>query len=504
MNAPPALGYPPGVSLAPPADRQVSPTAVNFGSNNPFRNRALSPSVGSTTNSRPERPRSTNPFLDDTEAMSPQSAPGLSTGATMFSPIEKPDMTNNTRDLFENLSLNPTPQSNGTRPAPPLAAPAPPPKATQRMPSNRSQPPRERPPGRPMESRQKDPLDIFADPSSQTKPALMDPRERSSRRPRRNSESSVMERASKLFDDDDERRRRERRHRDREGRHRDGKHRSSRKNRQLDIIDKLDVTSIYGTGMFHHDGPFDACNPHRNRKGARTAPMQAFPKGSTNMALGGAGPNRSNIDLNLFHGRMEEGYNDFSSALPLRTNTETASFDPKARVDPIHGAESMGLGTSTFLDGAPASRSAMARRESENEAQITQNGGLQRKKSLAQRLRGRGAGPGRVVSPTENMAGSAPISSSHMGSLRGNERSPYAQDHDEEWDKKGARIQESRLETEPGRLRSSSSPKQSTGLERKYTNERNYDESKLNPGGGGFLNRMKSLRKPRPERRTSD
>jgi hypothetical protein len=55
-----------------------------------------------------------------------------------------------------------------------------------------------------------------------------------------------MERASKLFDDDDKRRR-ERRHRDREGR-RDGKSRSSRKDRRLDIIDKLDVTSIYGTG----------------------------------------------------------------------------------------------------------------------------------------------------------------------------------------------------------------------------------------------------------------
>lgn len=56
-----------------------------------------------------------------------------------------------------------------------------------------------------------------------------------------------MERASKIFDDDDERRRRERRHRERE-RQRDGKSRSSRKDRRLDIIDKLDVTSIYGTG----------------------------------------------------------------------------------------------------------------------------------------------------------------------------------------------------------------------------------------------------------------
>lgn len=57
-----------------------------------------------------------------------------------------------------------------------------------------------------------------------------------------------MDRASKVFDDDDEKRRRERRHREREARHRDGKPRSSRKDRRLDIIDKLDVTSIYGTG----------------------------------------------------------------------------------------------------------------------------------------------------------------------------------------------------------------------------------------------------------------
>lgn len=63
-----------------------------------------------------------------------------------------------------------------------------------------------------------------------------------------------MERASKIFDDDDERRRRERRHRERE-RQRDGKSRSSRKDRRLDIIDKLDVTSIYGTGSEFSFGP---------------------------------------------------------------------------------------------------------------------------------------------------------------------------------------------------------------------------------------------------------
>lgn len=435
----------------------------------------------------------------------------------------------------ENLSLKPTPAApapaqvpaparspelNGTRP-PPNSAPRVRPDRGDRPDRMRSA--RERPSGGPAESRSNDPFDIFADPPSLSKAATVGPRDKNPRRPRRNSESSVMDRASKLFDDDDEKRRRERRHREREGRHRDGKHRSSRKNRQLDIIDKLDVTSIYGTGskfsgmlcfesggmliyhpVFHHDGPFDACNPHRNRKGLRTAPMQAFPKNSTNMALGGAGPNNSNIDLNLFHGRMEEGYNDFSTSGLQRSGT--VNFDPTQRVEPIHGAASYGLGTSTFLDGTPASRAAIARRQSENEQQIAQGGGLQRKKSLAQRLRGK-SGTGRVVSPGESgipSPGPAPAGSSHSASSRGNERNPFFQDYDEEWDKKGSRIQEARLEAAHGRVRSSSSPKQSTGLERKSTNDRAVEESKLNAGGGGFLNRMKSLRKPRPERRTSD
>lgn len=237
--------------------------------------------------------------------------------------------------------------------------------------------------------------------------------------------------------------------------------------------------------------------------------MQAFPKNSSNMAIGGSGPVNRNIDLNLFHGRMEEGYNDFNTG--IQRQPETVTFDPTARDDPIHGPQSLGLGTSTFLDGAPASRSAIARRQSENEPQIGQAGGLQRKKSLAQRLRGR-SGTGRVGSPEAGMSSSspgpaapalAPLGSSQSASSRGHEKNPYFQDYDQEWDKKGAQI-ESRMEVGGNRVRSVSSPKQSTTLERKATNERGYDETKLNAGGGGFLNRMKSLRKPRPERRTSD
>ncbi|KAE8351709.1 Pal1 cell morphology protein-domain-containing protein [Aspergillus coremiiformis] len=498
MNAsqqPPTLSYayPPGMALGP----QVSPVrqtptqvpGANLGSNNPFRNRALSPSNSVASGGRPERPTSTNPFLDDYDPLSPQSAP---TG-TMVSPVDRQDITNTTRDLFENLSLKTKPaEPTGYRPTPPRSD-----RPFQNGSVSSSQRPttaRERP-----ERRGKDALDIFADPPGASLPRTRD----RDRRPRRNSESSIMERP-KLLDPEDERRRRERRRREREGRQRDGKPRSSKKNNyQLDIIDKLDVTSIYGTGMFHHDGPFDACNPNRNRKGLRTAPMQAFPADSTNMALGGAGPVNQNINLDLFHGRTEEGYNDFGAVESRRV--EGVNFDPTSRIEPVHGSESMGLGTSTFLDGAPASRAAIQRGETENDQQFGKAaGGLQRKKSLAQRLRGVSNRPssGRVVSPEASYI--VPAGSGHIGHIKANEKNPFFQDYDDAWEKKGARIAEESRGL--GRARSSSSPKQGAGLERRHTDDRSYgfEEGRNANGGGGFINRMKSLRKPRPERRISD
>ena len=86
-------------------------------------------------------------------------------------------------------------------------------------------------------------LDIFADPADTSKTL----------RPRRNSESSLVDKSGKMSSDD-EKRRRERRRRDRETRHRDGRPRAhgssttKKPSRKLDIIDQLDVTSIYGTG----------------------------------------------------------------------------------------------------------------------------------------------------------------------------------------------------------------------------------------------------------------
>jgi hypothetical protein len=118
--------------------------------------------------------------------------------------------------------------------------------------------------------------------------------------------------------------------------------------------------------------------------------MQAFPKDSANNLIGGSGPVHKNIDFAQFHGRGAEGFTDYSTSgaaarpvepvvyesyagasAPIRAGPgirpgidRTSSFNPTARVEPVHGDESMGLGTSTFLEGAPASQTAIKRRES--------------------------------------------------------------------------------------------------------------------------------------------
>lgn len=95
-------------------------------------------------------------------------------------------------------------------------------------------------------------LDIFADPVDSTTARRLD----SSRRVRRNSESSVVDR--KPLDPEEEKKRQERRRRERrERREREGKDPKRKPDRKLDIIDKLDVTSIYGTGCecSHCPGP---------------------------------------------------------------------------------------------------------------------------------------------------------------------------------------------------------------------------------------------------------
>lgn len=145
--------------------------------------------------------------------------------------------------------------------------------------------------------------------------------------------------------------------------------------------------------VFHHDGPFDALNPHRNRHSSRRAPMQAFPKDSLNNSLGGSGPLNQQADHSTFMGETSEAFRDYATGARVKTvSSQAAIFNPVSRGEMIHGDESHGLGTSTFLEGTPAARTAIARREAE-QAQEAMAVGIQRKKSLAHRIRHMNKGP---------------------------------------------------------------------------------------------------------------
>ncbi len=345
----------------------------------------------------------------------------------------------------------------------------------------------------------------------------------------------------------EERRRREKRKEREERYKREGRDKNGRRvkpTRNLDLIDKLDVTGIYGQGcefehdavsdsmliilaVFHHDGPFDACNPHRNARKDRRAPLQAFPEGSANMALGGSGPLNSRLDLDKFHGRGEEGFADYGQtrkAAPAPTYV-----NPTDKVEQVHGDPSYGLGTSTFLEGAPATRKALERRESEDQGMYaddnTMGGGLTRKKSLAQRIRGMSAsqrrGPGgEIRSPDarynalDGASDGRRIAQSAGGPSRAqytneNEVNPFDSEYNSAFEKKGTQIriaEQEKPSANIGRARAPSSPKP-YGLTRSITADSavrsGTDEEKPS---GGFLNRMKSLKGPRrarPERKES-
>ncbi|KAF8848672.1 Pal1-domain-containing protein [Acephala macrosclerotiorum] len=438
----------------------------------------------------------------------------------------------------DNLTLNDKPPSskNGMRPPPRSnTSDKPPPPYTL---SSRSEnvPPRGPPGHRPSRSQEEamrarrhanqssssrprpsQELDIFADPvevSTKGGPKL-----------RRNSDSSVMSGHRKPLDTEEEKKKHERRRRERkERREREAKDPKSRKPpKNLDLIDKLDVTSIYGTGLFHHDGPFDACNPHRNRQGSRRAPMQAFPKDSLNNVLGGGGPINKRPDHATFLGQQdEEAFKDYSKGgqgfngyepydngaiRPGPSKAEINVLSATTRVEPIHGEETLGLGTSTFLEGAPASRAALQRRESEQTSPT--EGGLGRKKSLAQRIRGvntrRDYGPsGRITSPEGVYSPEART----PGGTKA-ESNPFFEEFSKGDDsiKKDGGITIAEPER-TGRARAPSSPRRGFGerLERRVTSDGNGDmpPSVAPKTGGGFLSRVKSLkggpRKPRAEK----
>ncbi|KAI5925804.1 Pal1 cell morphology protein-domain-containing protein [Camillea tinctor] len=473
---------------------------LNLSSNNPFRNRAASPSSFSPPprspfDDPPPRPTSNNPFLD----------PSLSNNDHLSRSPTLPDNSNNkmasskdnsksltAEDIFESLTLDDkskpssAPRPGGNRPSgnrPPGGGPC-----------GDNVPPRGRGLGssshRPTRS-QEAALRARKHSNGGEKLIPVSPPKNTERRPRRNSDSSMLEKPLT----DEEKKMREIRRKERERRHREGKDKPRPK--KLDIIDQLDATSIYGTGLFHHDGPFDACNPHRNRKGSRRAPMQAFAKDSANNSLGGAGPLNDRPDHKLFMGQEPHEASTMYGTV-ARDRNEMALFDPKQRTEYEHGEETMGLGSSTFLEGAPAARSAIQR----NEAETAQDfeSGLGRKKSVVQRFRSMKRGPrdyesGRVTSPSEPYYSPRPDLPS--GSSNGNsERNPFFS----EFDKTDERISVRRKDSN---TMSPASPPGPGGLERRTTSEANAAMD----SGNGFLSRVKSLkggRRQRPEPPTKE
>lgn len=236
--------------------------------------------------------------------------------------------------------------------------------------------------------------------------------------------------------------------------------------------------------------------------------MQAFPKDSVNMQLGGAGPLNSKLNLDQYHGTGQEAHVDYNEAAVMDEEVDylrrpqpdrSASFNPTARTEPVHGYETAGLGTSTFLEGAPASRAAIQRRESEYEAaqqQVNANG-LSRKKSLAQRIKGvrpKIGDSGRMTSPEPLGTPTSPLGT---GRSDQNNVNPFFKDYDKDYEKKGAQIAFAE-EQKPNRARTPSSPNRGMGLERKLTSDSVGAEQ--GKSGGGFLSRVKSLKGPRRPR----
>lgn len=268
--------------------------------------------------------------------------------------------------------------------------------------------------------------------------------------------------------------------------------------------------------VFHHDGPFDAVNPNRNKPGSRRAPMQAFPKDSLNNTIGGSGPLNKKADHSTLMGQHDdEAFREWSSGAKAeaefapRKKGEVPTFDPLSRGSVIFGEETLGLGASTFLEGTPAARTAIQKREEEQKQETGQDG-LARKKSIAQRIRNINRGgrdyqnTGRLTNPEGvYMSRRSPSEGGNMTSASmqppGSERNPFFNEYDPK--KRGEENFSVRRTDTRG---SPTSPKGGFGLERRSTADATGEEQPK----GGILGRMKSLsksgRRPRPPPSSAD
>ncbi|KAI8295677.1 pal1 cell morphology protein [Colletotrichum asianum] len=496
---------------------------LNLSSNNPFRNRAASPLLSGGTYSNttspaspfddpPPRPVSRNPFLDPSYS---SSQPNLIGAGTMAPTLDPKASSPTAEELFDGLNIDDKKSSRPEGSRPPANRPPGPP-----GPGRRGPPPPGHRPSRSQEEamrqrRMQGNGSVSGGPPRPSGPPGSPQRRPQERRPRRNSDSSLLIDIEKPLTDE-EKKAKEARRRERERRAREGKEKDPKKpSRRIDVIDQLDATSIYGTGLFHHDGPFDAANPHRNRKGSRRAPMQAFAKDSLNMSLGGAGPLNKRPDHATFMGNNDgDASADFASAGardPYQQHkNEPAVFDPRARSSILHGEESMGLGTSTFLEGTPAARTAIQRTQQE-QAQQSQADGLKRNKSIAQRIRGmkrepREYGPGGRMTNPEGAYHSrrSPDSAGPSTSISyTSERNPFFSEYGKEPESISVKRTDNGAKS-PGTPPPVPRRGSANALERRNTTDvKSPTEEAPGKSSGGFLSRVKSLKGGR-RRQASD
>ncbi|KAG5974227.1 hypothetical protein E4U55_008276 [Claviceps digitariae] len=236
--------------------------------------------------------------------------------------------------------------------------------------------------------------------------------------------------------------------------------------------------------------------------------MQAFPKDSLNNSLGGAGPLNRNPDHAQFMGNgTDEAFRDFATSSKNKNGynypagasaAEPAIFDPISRGDIVHGDESYGLGTSTFLEGTPAARTAIARRQAEQQ-QESAEGGLQRKKSLASRIRyinkvqrdftpsGRMTNP-EVASSSKRSPDAVPGASS-----AGSEPNPFFSEYGKGEEQMTVKRRERTMS--PGSPPSVPRRMSGSALERKPTADALVSFDEVAPAkSSGLLGRMKSLK----------
>ncbi|CAL1206368.1 unnamed protein product [Candida parapsilosis] len=162
--------------------------------------------------------------------------------------------------------------------------------------------------------------------------------------------------------------------------------------KNMDTIDKLDVTGFFGECKESSSHGFPADGPNNSIAGGSN-----FDKDQQmNLAFG-----YDDVDDSKLDGERSKLKGDGKEAVPViktnrvsndpqtsiytpKQNPSVINFDSTQKAEPVHGSTTAGLGSTTFLDGAPAPRGA-------DDFLAPPNGGLGRKKSLVQRLKGNGS-----------------------------------------------------------------------------------------------------------------